>query len=108
MDPAMWQLYEDGDPEDELRVILRLSEGAQPPPEVRVVSQFGEIVTGRMERGDVPKVWYDERVESLKAPRKVWGSRAPEDLEPWSESDPEAPSLLRSEPGMHPAALGLP
>jgi subtilisin family serine protease len=107
MDPAMWELYEDGDPEDELRVILRLSEGAEPPPEVRVVSHFGEIVTARMKRKDAPKIWYDERVESLKAPRKVWSPGAPGQLEPWSEADEEEPRALGPEPSMYPGAFGL-
>ncbi len=72
MDPALWELYQDGDPQEELRVILRLSEGAEPPPNVRIIARFGDIVTGRVLREDVPQVWYDEHVESLKAPRQVW------------------------------------
>ncbi len=107
MDPALWEIYEDGDPEDELRVILRLSEGAEPPSEVRVVSRFGEIVTARMKRKDTTKVWYDERVESLKAPRNVWSPGARGNLEAWIEADAEAPSVLGAEQGMYPETFGL-
>ncbi len=71
MDPAAWELLQHGDPNDEVRVMLRLTEGAQPPPNVRVVSHFGSIVTARIRRGDTPEVWGHENVESLKGPRPV-------------------------------------
>jgi subtilisin family serine protease len=107
MDPGIWQLCEHGDPEEELRVVVRLAEGAALPPEVQGVAQFGEIVTGRMKRKHAAKVWHDERVESLKAPRGVWSPSPSEEHESASELDTEAPNVSGSAPPMHPAALGL-
>jgi hypothetical protein len=107
MDPAMWEIFEDGEPEDELRVIVRLAEGAEPPPELRVVSDFGEVKTARVKRKDVPAVWHDERVESLKAPRNVSRPDTSNEPEPLDEAAAELADAPDSGRGMYPAALGV-
>lgn len=108
MDPALWELYEDGDPEEELRVVVRLSEGAAPPPELRVVSDFGEIKTARIKRKHVAKAWHDEGVESIKAPRKVWSPGGGTDLESQEQEEgSELATAGAAASGMYPAALGV-
>src|SRR5688500_9858289 len=72
MDPALWELYESGSGEDEVRVMLRLREGAVPPNNVRIVSRFGPIATARLRRADIPEVWDSDALISVKAPRPVW------------------------------------
>lgn len=71
IDPALWELYEEGPADEEVSAIVRLAEGARPPPGVRVVSRFGDIVTVRLRRGDIPPVRESEGVVSVKAGRPV-------------------------------------
>ena len=71
MDPALWELYESGSPEDEVSVILRLADAGTTPNNVRVVSSFGTIVTARVRRGDIHQVWESAEVVSVKAPRII-------------------------------------
>jgi subtilisin family serine protease len=72
MDPLLRELYEGGPEEEEVGVILRLEEGAEPPPKVEIVSRFGEaIVTARVKRRDILSTWESDRVASMKAPREV-------------------------------------
>ncbi len=68
MDPALWELL-DGDPDQELAVLLRLRDPAVPPPRVRVVAAFGPVCTGRVRRADLLEVRRQENVLSIKAPR---------------------------------------
>ena len=67
MDGLLWELYESGEPDDEVSVILRLSEGAEPPPSLRVVSRFGDVATARLRRGDITSARNAPGVASLKA-----------------------------------------
>src|SRR5262245_52525634 len=67
MDPKVWELYEGGDAEDEVSVIVRMAPGAEPPPGLRVVSQFGESATARVNRGDILSARESAGVLSLKA-----------------------------------------
>jgi hypothetical protein len=67
MDPGLWELYESGSPDDEVSVILRLAPGAEPPPNVRVVSRFDDICTARLRRGDIITTRQSPGVVSLKA-----------------------------------------
>ena len=67
MDPGLWELYESGSPDDEVSVILRMAPGAEPPPTIRIVSQFGDILTARMRRGDIVATRQSPGVLSLKA-----------------------------------------
>jgi len=91
MDPALCELYESGASDDEVAVILRLNDGAKVPEGARVVSQFGEsILTARIRRGEIPRVWESEEVLSVKAPRPLsWPS-------PIDESDEIEPSVAEA------------
>src|SRR5262245_62618500 len=71
MDPALWELYEAGPAVDEVSVILRMASGAVPPPNVRVVSRFGDIYTARIRRGDIVATRTSPGVVSMKAGRIV-------------------------------------
>lgn len=70
MDPALCEMLE-GEPEEELEVIIRLRRPGVAPPRVRLVAQFGEIATCRLQRSNIRAVRQDEEVLSLKASRKI-------------------------------------
>jgi subtilisin family serine protease len=67
MDGLLWEVYESGEPEDEVSVILRLQEGAEPPPNLRIVSRFGDVATARLRRGEIVSTRNAPGVASLKA-----------------------------------------
>ena len=70
MDPALGELYADGAPEDEVAVILRVVDRRAVPGYVRVVADFGTIVTCRMQRADLLRVRLAPGVLSTKAARR--------------------------------------
>ena len=69
MDPALAELIEAGDADDEVRVVARLAPGAGPPPGAEVVSQFGDVATLLIERGDLRAAWESPTTVSVKAPQ---------------------------------------
>jgi subtilisin family serine protease len=71
MDPALWELVDAGSDDDEVSVILRLADVSRPPDKVRIVARFGNIVTARLQRGDIRRVWENDLVISMKASRPV-------------------------------------
>ena len=82
MDPALY-LLEQGDPEDDVDVIARLDPGKPPPTGLRIVTQFDDIVTGRVARGRIREVRRDSAVISLKSSRPVtYVDDAPQDAQP--------------------------
>ncbi|MBG0564859.1 protein-arginine deiminase family protein [Actinoplanes aureus] len=85
MDPALRDLAAGGEPADDVAVILRLHDPAQPPPGVRIVCRFGAIATARVRRSAIGTVWSDPATVSVKAPR-----RYTPDLEPPAEGAGEA------------------
>lgn len=56
MGPDLWELYEYGEAGDEVAAIIRLAHFGALPPGVRVITQFEEIITVRLHRGDIPKI----------------------------------------------------
>jgi hypothetical protein len=72
VDPALGELMEGGPADEEVSVMIRLREGAEPPADIRVVSRFGEIATVRLRRDQVLPTWESDRVVSVKAGRKVY------------------------------------
>ena len=93
MDPALQELLAEGEPEDEVALILRLRDPTRVPAGVRVVSRFGTILTVRALRGGVPTVWADATVQSVKAPQRL----AP-DVEPGSDVDGDETEALPATP----------
>ncbi len=71
MDPALWQLSEAGEEDDEVSVVLRLVDEARAPETIRIVARFGTVVTARLRRGDIRRTWENELVASMKASRSV-------------------------------------
>ncbi|MGH9382809.1 MAG: S8 family serine peptidase, partial [Vicinamibacterales bacterium] len=69
MDPSLNELLAEGQPDDEVAVILRLADPVALPAHVRIVVQFGPIVTCRLRRGDIPLVRGEAPVRSMKAAR---------------------------------------
>lgn len=68
MDPALEEMIP-GPPDDLLEAMIRLRGLGRMPKGFRPVSRFGDVVTGRLRRGDIARVWADPEVVSLKAPR---------------------------------------
>ena len=89
-------MREDGAPDDEVAVILRLRSLDSLPAGVRVVACFGDVVTARMQRSEIARVWADadsisvkashdyhpevERVEADAGPASAGDERRPPDL----------------------------
>lgn len=71
MDPALWELWQQGNREDEVAAIVRLSTADAVPDDMRVIARFGEIVTCRMRRGAILTVRGAAEVTSLKAARPM-------------------------------------
>lgn len=69
MDPALVELLSEGSPEDEVAVVIKLTSVGSAPPGTRIVTRFGPVATCRLQRGDIPRVWTDPGVHSMKAPR---------------------------------------
>src|SRR5262245_35434277 len=67
MGPDLWELFEDGQENDETAAIIRLGEHSTLPEGVRRVSQFGQIVTVRLKRGAIPGVSGSPEVASMIA-----------------------------------------
>jgi subtilisin family serine protease len=69
VDPTLRRLVEAGAPTDEVSVMVRLAVPAVLPAGVRVVSQFGDIATVRVARGEVEALRAAQDVQSVKASR---------------------------------------
>ena len=68
MDPRLVRLIENGGNDDQVAAIVRLSPGQYAPARIRIVSQFGDIATVRVRRGDIPRVHDSTAVVSMKPP----------------------------------------
>lgn len=94
MEAALWELTE-GDASDEVEVIVRLHQPHLPPPHIRIISQFGSIVTCRLRRSAILDVRRHERVASMKAPMVVMPDLDPvlgeSEYEPTHASDNRRP-----------------
>jgi subtilisin family serine protease/peptidoglycan hydrolase-like protein with peptidoglycan-binding domain/3',5'-cyclic AMP phosphodiesterase CpdA len=73
MEPELWELLDSGEGDDEVATILRLGQAGQAPPGVRVVAQFGEIVTARLPRSAISSVRESAECASMKAPGAPFG-----------------------------------
>ncbi len=81
MDPALAQLMAEGAPDDDVAVLLRLADPTAAPPDVRIVTQFGNIATCRLRRGDIASVHAAPTIRSVKAARYYGASIDDEDEE---------------------------
>lgn len=71
MDPALFELIESAPAVSEVEVLAKLRDPGQPPEHLRVVTQFGDIVTARVPPRWLATVWASDRIVSLKAPRAM-------------------------------------
>ncbi len=71
MDPALREIMALQSPTAEMEAIVKLAKPGTKPQGARVVTQFGDIATCRLQVADIEAVWSDEAVISLKAPRAV-------------------------------------
>lgn len=78
MDPALQELIESTPENQDVEVILKLSDAHQFPPGVKIIAQFGNIVTCRIRRESIEDVWSSELVRSVKASRYLEGEPAAE------------------------------
>src|SRR5688572_7030365 len=71
MDPHLHML-EEGDPEDEVAVLVRRTTADVKLPErVRIIAEFGPIATCRLRREDIIATRLADGVASLKAPHEL-------------------------------------
>ncbi|MDH7974029.1 S8 family serine peptidase [Sphingomonas sp. AR_OL41] len=69
MDPALQEMIAEGEPDDEVAVVVRLHHGARAPAALRIVAEFGVVATARAPRGLLRALHADPAIASLKAPR---------------------------------------
>jgi peptidoglycan hydrolase-like protein with peptidoglycan-binding domain len=98
VDPALRELDEEGEPDDEVALVLRLADSLVVPDGVRIVARFGDVATCRVRREDILRVHAMEVVRSAKAPRLVG---------PGLDDDVEAAQALDGA-ACEPAADGAP
>jgi len=73
MDPALQELLASGEASDEVEIVVRLTDGAEPPPLLRLISRFGPVATARIERAAIWQVYGHPAIRSIKAPRWLVG-----------------------------------
>jgi subtilisin family serine protease len=83
VDPALQELIAEGAPDDEVAVLLRLSDSTAAPPHARLVAQFGNIATCRLRRADIVAARASAPVISMKAARLYGPSGTEEDY--WAD-----------------------
>jgi carboxypeptidase C (cathepsin A)/outer membrane protein OmpA-like peptidoglycan-associated protein/subtilisin family serine protease len=67
MGPDLWEMFEDGAGDDEVAAILRLGHAGTLPKGVRLITQFGEIVTIRTTRSNILSVSASPEVADIAA-----------------------------------------
>lgn len=73
MDALLWELLEEGLPDDWVNVLIRSADMQMLPyPGVKVVAQIGNIFSCRIRRGDIIAVRNQEDVVSMKAQRSLY------------------------------------
>lgn len=70
MDPRLKVILY-GNPDEELSLLMRLKNQHNYPRYCKIVTQFGDIVSCRVKRKDLEKLYYSNEVFSLKAPRVI-------------------------------------
>ncbi|MEI6099774.1 MAG: S8 family serine peptidase, partial [Alphaproteobacteria bacterium] len=67
MESALWEYLDEGQPYDDVSVIVRLHPSRAIPSGLRVISRFGLVVTARLARRDITRI--REEVASMKRPQ---------------------------------------
>lgn len=95
MGPDLWELFEDGNGNDEVAAIVRLGHSAVLPKNVRVVTQFGEIITIRTSRANLPSVAGSSEVADIAAGDTYMGPDV--ELDVSSSAELSADTILPSD-----------
>jgi subtilisin family serine protease len=90
MEAALFELLNEGSPDDEVAVILRLVDPIRVPDGVRIVSLFGHIATCRLPREKIPEVRAQPQVASMKAARRYYAADDVVEVEAYDDPDSEA------------------
>ncbi len=70
MDALLWELLDEGSPDDKVEVLIKMSEFDQlPHNKIKVIAQIGNIVSCSLRRGDVVSIRSHDAVVSMKAQR---------------------------------------
>lgn len=94
MDPGLLELIAAGAPTDEVAIIVRLNPGSKLPPDLRLISHFGDIATARAARGKLAAIHDHPSVASLKAPRVYAGETG----NPFTGRPAPEPGLSEADP----------
>lgn len=70
MDPRL-KIILHGNQEEEIALLMRLHNPLHYPAEAKIITQFGEIVSCRIKRKNIYKVYLSKEVKSLKAPTVI-------------------------------------
>src|SRR4051812_16504548 len=72
MDALLWELLAEGSPDEQVEVLIKLSElGKFPSGPIEIVAQMGNILSCRIRRGDIETIRRDDAVFSMKAPKTL-------------------------------------
>ncbi|WP_331736582.1 S8 family serine peptidase (plasmid) [Streptomyces canus] len=98
MDPGLHEEMAHGPDDDEADAVLRLGTALVDPQGVRVVARFGDVVTARVRRTDIPRIHALDDVTSFKAavPLRPADGDVDGRLAEW-EDDDESARLLPSD-----------
>jgi ankyrin repeat protein/subtilisin family serine protease/outer membrane protein OmpA-like peptidoglycan-associated protein len=91
MEPELWQLLGDGAADDEVAAIIRLGQQGVIPSGVRVLTQFGDIITVRLRRSDIPRLNSAAEVAVMEAGDTYFAPDLEPHLEGISETLPLTP-----------------
>jgi len=93
VDPTLQELMAEGAPDDEVAVLLRLSDPTAAPPNVRLIAEFDNIVTCRLQRRDIVAVRSSAPVLSMKAAR-LYSSTVITEEDYWADENDESANSI--------------
>lgn len=73
MDAMLWELLSEGEPDDIVEVLVRVSELPELPIDrISIVAQIGDILSCRIKRSDILLVYENDAIVSMKAQRFLY------------------------------------
>jgi subtilisin family serine protease len=106
MDPRL-KIIRYGNPQEELRLLVRLQQPHRLPPRVRCTAQFGDIISCRIKRADLDFVYNHPTVKSIKAPGVLPVNAAFEDWVAAQEIKPRQNKVFDAVPDEPGVVLGI-
>jgi subtilisin family serine protease len=72
MDALLWELLASGEPDEQIEVLIKLSDlGQFPAGPIEIVAQIGNILSCKIRRGDIETIRNDAAVWSMKASKTL-------------------------------------